>query len=176
MLLLVALAANGSSSSRMNRAPAIKSSINGPTALALDNNGHLFVIDGEEDRIDRIDLADGTISVVAGYGRKPEQDCIHRDAIQAAKACLQYPTWLAVDAYGNLFIGEMSGYLRKVDVGSCLISGIKGLSLKQGAVAKESTEPRSALLPEEIQNLPSPRVGSMFGITRMPTETPLHHS
>jgi trimeric autotransporter adhesin len=124
VLLLVALAANGSSSSRMNRAPAIKSSINGPTALALDNNGHLFVIEGEEDRIDRIDLADGTISVVAGYGRKPEQDCIHRDAIQATKACLQYPTSLAVDAYGNLFIGEMSGYLRKVDVGSGLISTV----------------------------------------------------
>jgi trimeric autotransporter adhesin len=124
VLLLVALAANGSFSSRMNRAPAIKSSINGPTALALDNNGHLFVIEGEEDRIDRIDLADGTISVVAGYGRKPEQDCIHRDAIQATKTCLQYPTSLAVDAYGNLFIGEMSGYVRKVDVGSGLISTV----------------------------------------------------
>ena|SRR5450631_515565 len=124
VLLLVALAANGSSSSRMNRVPAIKSSINGPTALALDNNGHLYVIEGEEDRIDRVDLADGTISVVAGYGRKPEQDCLHRDGIHATKACLQYPTSLAVDAPGNLFIGEMSGYVRKVNVGSGLISTV----------------------------------------------------
>jgi len=124
LLVLVAFAANGSPSSGMNRASAIKSSINGPTALALDNNGQLYVIEGEEDRIDRIDLTDGTISVVAGYRRKPEQDCIHRDGIHATKACLQYPTSLAVDAPGNLFIGEMSGYVRKVDVGSGLISTV----------------------------------------------------
>jgi trimeric autotransporter adhesin len=126
VLLLVAFAANGSSSSRMNRVPAIKSSINGPTALALDNNGHLYVIEEEEDRIDRIDLGDGTISVVAGYGRKPKQECLHRDGIQATKACLQYPSSLAVDAYGNLFIGEISGYLREVNLGSGLISTVNG--------------------------------------------------
>lgn len=126
VLVLVAFAARGSPSSRMNRVPAIKSSINGPTALALDNNGHLFVIEEEEDRIDRIDLSGGTISVVAGYGRKPEKDCIHRDGIEATKACLQYPSSLAVDAYGNLFIGEMSGYLREVNLGSGLISTVNG--------------------------------------------------
>jgi len=124
VLLLVAFAANGSPSSGMHRVPAIGSSINGPTALALDNNGHLFVIEEEEDRIDRIDLGDGTISVVAGYGRKPEQDCLHRDGIQATRACLQYPTSLAIDASGNLFIGEMSGYLREVNLGTGLISTV----------------------------------------------------
>jgi streptogramin lyase len=86
----------------------------------------LYVIEGEEDRVHRIDLRNGTISVVAGYGRKPEKDCIHRDGIQATKACLQYPVSLAVDASENLFIGEMSGYVRKVDVGSGLISTVNG--------------------------------------------------
>jgi sugar lactone lactonase YvrE len=124
VLFLVTFASNGSPSSRTNRVPAIKSSLNGPTALALDNNGHLYVIEGEEDRVHRIDLSDGTISIVAGSGRKPEKNCIHRDGIQATKACLQYPTSLAVDAYGNLFIGEMSGYLRRVDAGSGLISTV----------------------------------------------------
>jgi sugar lactone lactonase YvrE len=125
-LVLVVIAPNGLSSSHASRTPAIRASINGPTALALDNNGHLYVIEEEEDRIDRIDLGDGTISVVAGYGRKPEQDCLHRDGIQATKACLQYPTSLAVDASGNLFIGEMSGYLREVNLGSGLISTVNG--------------------------------------------------
>ena len=80
----------------------------------------------EEDRIDGIDLSDGTISVVAGYGRKPEKDCIHRDGIEATKSCPQYPSSLAVDAYGNLFIGEMSEYLREVNLGSGLISTVNG--------------------------------------------------
>jgi sugar lactone lactonase YvrE len=126
VLVLVAFAANGLSSSQANQVPAIRSSINGPTALALDNNGHLYVIEGEEDRVQRIDLSDGTISVVAGYGRKPGKDCAHRDGIQATNACLQYPASLAVDASGNLFIGEISGYVRKVDVGSGLISTVAG--------------------------------------------------
>jgi hypothetical protein len=34
----------------------------------LDNRGHLYLIEEEENRIDRIDPSDGTISVVAGYG------------------------------------------------------------------------------------------------------------
>ncbi len=60
VLVLVALAANGSPSSPKNRVPAIKSSLNGPTALALDINGdingHLQVIEGGQDRVHRIDL------------------------------------------------------------------------------------------------------------------------
>src|ERR1700681_78188 len=102
VLLVVAFAADGSPSSPKNRVPAIRSSINGPTALALDNNGHLYVIEEEEDRVHRIDLDDGTISVVAGSGRKPKEDCIHRDGIQATKSCLHYPMSLTVDASGNL--------------------------------------------------------------------------
>jgi sugar lactone lactonase YvrE len=126
VLALAAFAANGLSSSHVNRVPAIRASINGPTALALDNNGHLYVIEGEEDRVYRIDLRDGTISVVAGYGVKPGENCVHRDSIKVTKACLQYPVSLAVDAAGNLFIGEIGGYVRKVDLGSGLISTVAG--------------------------------------------------
>lgn len=126
LVIFAAVAADGRSPSQANQIPAIKSSINGPTALALDDNKHLYVIEEEEDRVQRIDLADGTISVVAGYGRKSGKDCIQRDGIQATDACLQYPASLAVDASGNLFIGEIGGYVRKVDVGSGLISTVVG--------------------------------------------------
>ena len=62
---------------------------------------------------------------MAGYGRKSE-DCVHRDGSRATKACLQYPVSLAVDSSGSLFIGEIAGYVRKVDVGSGLISTVVG--------------------------------------------------
>jgi trimeric autotransporter adhesin len=126
LLALVAFAVSQPSSPQPNPIPAIKSSINGPTALALDSNGHLYLIEEEEDRVQRIDLNDGTVSVAAGSGRKPGKDCIHRDGIQATNACLQYPVSLAVDASGNLFIAEMAGYVRKVDVGSGMISTVAG--------------------------------------------------
>ena len=57
----------------------------------------------------RIDLSDGTVSVVAGYRRKSE-DCVRQDGSRATKACLQYPVSLAVDSWGNLFIGEIAGF------------------------------------------------------------------
>jgi trimeric autotransporter adhesin len=126
LLALIACAANQPPSSQSNGSPAINSSINGPTALIVDSNGHLYVIEVQEDRVHRIDLSDGTISVVAGYGRKNEKECTHRDGIQATNACLQYPVSLAVDPSGNLFIGEMAGYVRKVDVASGLISTVAG--------------------------------------------------
>ena len=45
--VFVSVAARGTSSSQTNRVLAITSSINGPTALALDDTGHLYVIEGE---------------------------------------------------------------------------------------------------------------------------------
>jgi hypothetical protein len=45
--VFVSFAASGTSSSQTNRVLAITSSINGPTALALDDTGHLYVIEGE---------------------------------------------------------------------------------------------------------------------------------
>lgn len=67
VLVLVAFATIQSPQSK--KISAISSSINGPTAMALDNNGHLFVIEGEEDKVRRIDLSDGMISTAAGSGR-----------------------------------------------------------------------------------------------------------
>ena len=124
VLVLVAFATIQSPQSK--KISAISSSINGPTAMALDNNGHLFVIEGEEDKVRRIDLSDGMISTAAGSGRDLKGDCIHRDAVQATKACLQYPVSIAVDSSGNLFIGEMGGYVRKVDVSTGIISTVAG--------------------------------------------------
>jgi len=125
-LILIAFATIQSFSSQSNGISALRSSINGPTALALDNKGHLYVIEGQEDRVRRIDLREGTISTAAGSGRDSKGNCVHRDGIQATRACLHYPVSLAVDSLGNLFIGEMAGYVRKVDVSSGIISTVAG--------------------------------------------------
>jgi hypothetical protein len=53
---VVALAVNGPVSSHADQIPATKSSINAPTAIAVDSSGHLYVIEGQEDRVDRIDF------------------------------------------------------------------------------------------------------------------------
>lgn len=98
--------------------------INGPTALAIDNRGHLFVLEGEEDRVLRIDLVTAVIAPVAGKRRN--ERCHEGDGGRAVDACLKYPVSLATDSSGNLLIAEMAGRVRRVDSATGLISTVAG--------------------------------------------------
>jgi sugar lactone lactonase YvrE len=103
---------------------ATETTINGPSALALDRKGHLYVIEMEAGRVLGIDLGSDTISVVAG--NRETSECAREDGIPASRACLQYPESLAVDLSDNLFIGELAGYVRKIDLGTGLITTVAG--------------------------------------------------
>lgn len=113
-----------SRSSSGQSAMAVSTPINGPTALAVDNRGHLFLLEMEEDRVLRIDLGTGVIAPVAGKRRN--ERCQEGDGVRAVDACLKYPVALATDSSGNLLIAEMPGRVRKVDVATGLISTIAG--------------------------------------------------
>jgi hypothetical protein len=80
---------------------AVSTPINGPSALAVDNGGHLFVIEMEEGRVLQIDLGSGAILPVAGQSH--EQRCSDAKQGPAVDACLEYPVSLALDSSGNLF-------------------------------------------------------------------------
>ena len=106
--------------------------LNGPSALALDNDGHLFVVEEEEHRVRRIDLRKGTMETVAGN----RKDCCYSDGIAATKAGLFYVAALAVDLKGNLLIAEWQQIL-KVDARTGLISTVAGTG-QEGATAERS--------------------------------------
>jgi len=103
---------------------AVETAINGPSSLALDHRGHLFVIEYEADRVLQVDVGSGLLSVVVGGTEIA--DCAHVDKIPAANACLQYPESLTVDSSDNLYIGELAGYVRKVDFRTGLIMTVAG--------------------------------------------------
>jgi trimeric autotransporter adhesin len=101
--------------------PARKTTINGPAALALDNNGHLFVVELKTNRVRRIDLQKGTIKTVAGNGK----ECCYKDGKAATAVSLDFILAIAVDSEGNLFIADFQ-QVRKVDAHSGLISTAAG--------------------------------------------------
>jgi sugar lactone lactonase YvrE len=103
---------------------AVSTPINGPSALAVDNGGHLFVIEMEEGRVLQIDLGSGAILPVAGQSH--EQRCSDAKQGPAVDACLEYPVSLALDSSGNLFIAEMRGRVRKVDFTTGAITTVAG--------------------------------------------------
>ena len=101
--------------------PALESSLNFPAGLFFDK-GNLYVADRNNHRIRKID-ADGIISTVAGIG-KP--GCCN-DNGPAIEASLNFPSDIAVDAKGNLYISDRSNNrIRKVNFDG-VITTIAGL-------------------------------------------------
>ena len=91
--------------------PAISALLQWPRGVAVDGAGNLYIADGGNDRIRRVD-ATGTITTVAGVGlgRSSRMDG------PASMAVLDNPSGVAVDGPGNLYIADTLNHLiRRVD-------------------------------------------------------------
>jgi trimeric autotransporter adhesin len=100
---------------------AIETPIDGPAALAIDREGHLFVASLHENNVRRVDLKTGTIETVAGSGR----GCCYKENAKATDVSLDTIWAIAVNSAGDLFISE-GERIRKVDVRTGLISTVAG--------------------------------------------------
>jgi hypothetical protein len=100
--------------------PATNALLSFPSDVAVDAAGNLFIAEARE-RVRRVDAATGVITTVAGAGRKGDK----RDDVPATTARVD-PHALAVDAAGNLFVGEYYGRLRRVDATTGIISAVAG--------------------------------------------------
>lgn len=137
VLLAAALVPCLSAAQSGDESPALQFAINAPSDLALDHAGHLYVAEGEGARVLRIDLRQGTISVVAGNGK----DCCFREGARAVDVSLDCLCSLAVDSANNLYIGDSNGYVRKVDPQAGFITTVAGAgefgTTTEGAAALE---------------------------------------
>ena len=84
--------------------PATLAYFSGPSALALDGRGNLFIADTWNHRIRKIVLQTGIVSTVAGLGT----DGFSGDGGLATKSSLSSPTGVAADLAGNFFIANNS--------------------------------------------------------------------
>jgi sugar lactone lactonase YvrE len=82
--------------------PARDAHLASPQGLAMDAAGNLFIADTGNHRIRRVDHTTGTIATVAGTDGRH----FSGDDGPATSAELSFPTGLAVDAKGNLFISD----------------------------------------------------------------------
>ena len=104
---LTLAAGNGNPGDSGDGGPAIQARIGVPMALAVDAAGTLYIADAPNGRIRKV-TSDGIISAVAGSGN----GCFCAtdgagDGGPAIAAPLYYPNQLAVDAKGNVYIGEL---------------------------------------------------------------------
>ena len=99
--------------------PATAAQLNFPSGVALDGSGNLYIADGFNNRIRKVDSA-GVISTVAGGGLPGG------DGYPATAAQLNFPSGVALDGSGNLYIADTwNGRIRKVDAAG-VISTVAG--------------------------------------------------
>ena len=90
---------------------ATNAGLNYPSGVAVDAAGNLYIADSDNKRIRKVDT-NGIITTVAGNGSAGYSG----DGGAATNARLYYPTGVAVDASGNLYIADTeNNRIRKVD-------------------------------------------------------------
>ena len=93
-----------------------------PTDVAVDQMGNLFIVDSGDDRVHRVDTETGIITTVAGTG----EEGFSGDGGPATEAQLNFPSAVAVDATGNIFIAD-NRRIRKVEAATGIINTVAGI-------------------------------------------------
>ena len=106
-----------------NGTSALTAELDGPTALALDQSGDLYIADTANSAVRKLSLSGATITIVAGKGTSGYSG----DGGAATSAALATPTGIALDAAGNLYIADTgNSRIRLVLSSSGTISTIAG--------------------------------------------------
>jgi hypothetical protein len=91
--------------------------------MVLDGSGSLFLADGHNHRVRRIDLNTGIITTIAGTGTVGSTG----DDGPATAARLDNPWGVAVDSTGNVYVAELGSHrVRRIDAASGRISTVAG--------------------------------------------------
>ncbi len=102
---------------------AVHAALSGPSGLALDADGNLYIADTFSGRIRRVDLATRTISTVAGDGTEYRYQGVPNEFSTG----LSRPAAIALAADGTLYITDSDNHLiRKWNPRSKIITAIAG--------------------------------------------------
>jgi uncharacterized protein (TIGR03437 family) len=107
---ITTVAGNGSAGFAGDNGPATGAQLNGPTGLALDASGNLYIADTGNGRVRKVS-PQGTITTVAGKTRASD-DSLGCFNVPATSIPLVYPTGVAVDSQGNLYIADYNRICR----------------------------------------------------------------
>jgi len=147
--VITTVAGNGTGGYSGDGGSAISAKLSLPTGVALDGAGNLYISDEANNRIRMVSATSGVITTVAGNGTASYSG----DGGPATSAELNYPTGVALDGFGNLYIADRSNNrIRMVSAKTGLITtvagnGTDGFSGDGGAATDATlTNPTSVML------------------------------
>lgn len=121
--IITTYAGNGQGAYGGDNGPATNAALALPEGLAVDASGNLFIADMVNNRIRRVTASSGIITTVAGTGATGYSG----DGGPATSAQLFFPSGVAVDSAGNLYIADTrNNVIRKVSASNQNISTVAG--------------------------------------------------
>jgi sugar lactone lactonase YvrE len=140
--VIATVAGNGVGGFGGDGGPATSANLNGAAGLAVDSSGRIYISDTGNHRVRRVSAA-GTITTIAGTGTRASAG----DFGLAVSASLT-PGGIAVDAAGNVYVGDSGVYtnqrVRRVDAATGVITtyaGGWGLAGDGGAATSATMSP-----------------------------------
>jgi cysteine-rich repeat protein len=133
MGIITTRAGSGTAGFGGDGAAATSGLLDGPTGVAVDGLGNLYIADQQNHRIRRVDPS-GVIATIVGAGTPGDSG----DDSAATSATLSFPSGVAV-AGGNIYIAETANHrIRRIDAGGVITTvagtGVSGSS-GDGALA-----------------------------------------
>ncbi len=102
---------------------ATNASLGDPDTLAVNSAGDIYIVGIHRHRVRKVEASTGIITTIVGDGT-PE---FSGDGGPAIDARLDWPSDLAVDSRGNLYIGDANNHrIRKVEASTGIITTIAG--------------------------------------------------
>ncbi len=128
--IITTVAGNGTRGFSGEGGPATSASLSSPSALAIDEEGNLYISDYSNRRVRRVNARTGTITTVAGNGEFDFLNARGRefgDEGRHATEAPVLPNSLAVDSKGSLFIAESASHrIHRLDQPNGTITTVAG--------------------------------------------------
>lgn len=124
--IISTVAGTGTAAYNGDDRPATEAAVNAPINVTFDTNGNLVIADSGNNRIRRINMADGRISTIVGTGASG----FAGDGGPATDARVNVPAGVVYDSAGNLYFADRgNSRIRKVSAGTNVITTIAGVGL-----------------------------------------------
>jgi len=107
--IITTVAGNGTAGFSGDGGPATSAQLNAPTDVAVDGAGNLFIADDVNRRVRKVSPS-GIITTVAGNGTQG----FSGDGGPATDAALYFPSGVAVDRSGNVYVADGSANVVRV--------------------------------------------------------------
>ena len=153
--IMTTVAGDGTSGFSGDGGLATAAQLDGPSGVAVDAAGNLYIADRANHRIRRVDASTSVITTIAGSGATGVGNGgFSGDGGAATSARMDLPADVAVDASGNLFVVEEgNSVVRRIDGSTGVITtvagtGVAGFSGDGGAAtsAQLGARPRGLAL------------------------------